>query len=102
MKTTGRAWLSLKADGKYVVRGVLDAGQERTIHADQEIIVWTGNAGATEVSFQGKPVPVEGGPNEARVLVFKPDGLQPQRPPNLQKPVQPPAQPAVEPAPSPQ
>lgn len=102
VKTTGRAWLSLKVDGKYVVRGVLDAGQERTIHADQEVIVWTGNAGATEVSFQGKPVPVEGGPNEARVLVFKSDGLQPQRPPTLQKPVQPPAQPAVEPAPSPQ
>ncbi len=100
VKTTGRAWLSLKADGKYVTRGVLDAGQERTLHANQEIVVWTGNTGATQVSFQGKPVPLEGGQNEARVLVFKPDGLQPEHTPSLPKPALP--QPTEPPSPSPQ
>ncbi len=102
VKTTGRAWLSLKADGNYVLRGVLDADQVRTIHANQEVVVWTGNAGATQVSFQGKRVPVEGGINEARVLVFKANGLQPQPPPNLPKPVQPPPKQPIEPQPSPQ
>jgi len=102
VKTTGRAWLSLKADGKYVVKGVLDADQVRTLRANQEIVVWTGNAGATEILFQGKPVPVEGGINDARVLVFKPDGLQPQRAPSQPKPVESPAQPPAEPSPTPQ
>ena len=30
-----------------MVRGVLDADQVKNLHADQEIVVWTGNAGAT-------------------------------------------------------
>ena len=102
VKTTGRAWLSLKADGKYVVKGVLDADQVRTLRANQEIVVWTGNAGATEISFQGKPIPVEGGINDPRVLIFKPDGLQPQRAPSPAKPVESPAQPPTEPSPTPQ
>ncbi len=102
VRTTGRAWVSLKADGKIEVRGILDTGQEKTLRANQEIVVWTGNAGATEVSFDGKPVPVEGGVNDARVLVFKPDGLQPQAQPTAQPAVQPPVQKTPEPSPSPQ
>jgi cytoskeleton protein RodZ len=77
VKTTGRAWLGLKADGETVVRGVLNAGQSRTLHAGKEIVVVTGNAGATQVFFQGKPVLVQGGVNEARTLVFTSNGLQP-------------------------
>ena len=88
LKTSGRAWVSLKADGKILVQGVLDAGQVKTLRADHEIVVWTGNAGATQISFNGKPVPVEGGVNEARVLVFKPSGLQPNAPPAVKSPAQ--------------
>lgn len=76
VKTTGRAWVSLKADGKILVRGVLEADQARTLHADKEVVVWTGNAGATQVSFDGTPVLLGGTVNEARVLVFSPKGLQ--------------------------
>jgi cytoskeleton protein RodZ len=101
VKTTGRAWVSLKADGKILVRGVLDADQARTLHADKEIVVLTGNAGVTQVSFDGKPVPMQGGVNESRVLVFKPDGLQPTRQPSVQ-PAAAPAQPTAEPSPTPQ
>lgn len=89
LTTSGRAWVSLKADGKILVRGVLDAGQVKTLRADHEIVVWTGNAGATKVSFEGKPVTVEGGVNEARVLVFKANGLQPNPPSALPSPAQP-------------
>ena len=102
VKTTGRAWVSLKADGKILVRGVLDADQVKTLRANQEIVVWTGNAGATKVSFEGTPVPVEGGVNEARVLVFKPNGLQPTPQPSPRPAIQPPTQPTAEPSPSPQ
>jgi cytoskeleton protein RodZ len=93
VRTKGRAWVSLKADGKYLVRGILDADQVRTLHANQEIVVWTGNAGMTEVAFQGKAVPTEGGPNEAWVLVFTPEGLKPSRQPVTTPGVQTPAQP---------
>lgn len=102
VKTTGRAWVSLKADGKILVRGVLDADQARTLHADQEIVVWTGNAGATQVSFEGKPVSMEGGVNEPKVLVFKPNGLQPSPPPGVRPAAESPTQPAAEPSPTPQ
>lgn len=99
VKTTGRAWVSLKADGKILVRGVLDADQSRTLHADKEIIVWTGNAGATQVSFDGKPVTMEGGTNETRVLVFKPNGLQSTPPPLTRPSTEPPTEPTAEPSP---
>jgi cytoskeleton protein RodZ len=109
--TKGRAWVSLKADGKFVVRGILDAGQVRTLRANQEVVVWTGNAGMTEVTFQGQAVPIEGGPNEAWVLVFTPEGLKSSRQPvtatpAMQTPAQPteqqPATPSPQQLPSPQ
>jgi cytoskeleton protein RodZ len=97
VKTTGRAWVSLKVDGKFAVRGVLEADQVRTLHAEQEVVVWTGNAGATHLSFNGKPVPVEGGANEAKVLVFKPNGLQ-SAPPAIRPAASAPSQPTAEPS----
>lgn len=100
VRTTGRAWVSLKADGNIVVRGVLDADQTRTLHADKEIVVWTGNVGATQVSFDGKLVPIQGGVNEARVLVFKPDGLQPAPPPSPRPAAASPTQPTGTPSPT--
>lgn len=102
VRTKGRAWVSLKADGKILVRGILDADQVRTLHATQEVVIWTGNAGMTEVEFQGKPVPIEAGPNEARVLVFKPGGLQASPQPAAAPPSQTPAQPPMEQLPAPQ
>ncbi len=98
VKTTGRAWVSLKADGKILVRGVLDADQSRTLHAEKEIVVWTGNAGATQVAFDGKGVPMQGGINETRVLVFDASGLhstsQPTPKPGATAPLQPTAEPS--------
>jgi cytoskeleton protein RodZ len=102
VKTTGRAWVSLKADGKFMVRGVLEADQSRTLHADKEVVVWTGNAGATQVSFDGKVVPIEGGANETRVLVFKPSGLQPTPQPSARPATESPTQPTAEPSLTPQ
>jgi len=102
VKTTGRTWMSIKSDGKYIVRGALEAGQVRNIHADKEVVVWTGSAGSTEVSFQGQKVPVEGGPEEPRVLVFHPDGLKESRKP-APKPASPvPDQPPAAALPAPQ
>jgi cytoskeleton protein RodZ len=71
------AWVSIKADGKFVVRGIIKPPEVKTIHATGQVVFWTGNAGAVEVSFNGKSVPLTGGENEERVLVFNSHGLLP-------------------------
>jgi cytoskeleton protein RodZ len=71
------AWVSIKADGKFVVRGIIKPPEVKTIHATSQVVFWTGNAGAVEVLFNGKSVPLTGGENEERVLVFNSHGLLP-------------------------
>ena len=72
-----RAWVSIKSDGKFVVRGIIKPPDVKTIRATSQVIFWTGNAGAVEVSFNGKNVPLTGGENDERVLVFNSRGLLP-------------------------
>ena len=72
-----RAWVSIKSDGKFVVRGIIKPPDVKTIHASSEVVFWTGNAGAVEVSFNGQNVPLTGGENDERVLVFNSRGLLP-------------------------
>jgi len=75
-----RAWVSIKADGNYVVRGIIKPPEVRTIHAVNEVVFYTGNAGAVEVAFDGKNVPLSGGPNAEEVMVFGSHGLLPKAP----------------------
>jgi len=75
-----RAWVSIKADGNYVVRGVIQPPEVRTIHATGQIVFYTGNAGAVDVAFDGKNVPLTGGPNAEQTLVFDSRGLLPKVP----------------------
>jgi cytoskeleton protein RodZ len=69
------AWVSIKSDGKFIVRGIIGPPDVKTIHASDQVVVWTGNAGAVEVSFDGQPVPLAGGPNQQGVLVFDSHGV---------------------------
>ncbi len=80
IKPKDRAWVSIKADGNYVVRGIIKPPEVRTIHASDQIVLYTGNAGAVEVAFNGKDVPVSGGANSEQVLVFDSHGLLPKAP----------------------
>ena len=75
-----RAWVSIKADGNYVVRGIIKPPDIKTIRATDQVVFYTGNAGAVEVAFDGKNVPVTGGPNDEQVLVFGSHGLLPRAP----------------------
>ena len=72
-----RAWVSIKSDGKYLVRGIIQPPEVRTIRATNQVIFFTGNAGAVEVDFNGKNIPLSGGPNQEQTLVFGPGGLSP-------------------------
>jgi cytoskeleton protein RodZ len=77
IRPTGRAWVSIKSDGKFVINGIIKPPDVKTIRAGSRVIFWTGNAGAVEVSFNGKNVPLPGGKNDERVLVFNSGGLLP-------------------------
>ena len=70
-----RAWVSVKADGKYVVRGILKAPDVKTIHATNEVVFYTGNAGEVALAFNGKTVPLSGGANQEQTVVFDPHGV---------------------------
>ncbi len=72
-----RAWVSVKSDGKYVVRGIIKPPDVKTIRASGEVVFFTGNAGEVEVAFNGKSVPLSGGINQQETVVFGPKGVQP-------------------------
>jgi cytoskeleton protein RodZ len=74
------AWISIKSDGRFAVRGIIRSPDVKTVRANDQVVVWTGNAGAVEVSFNGQPVPLAGGPNQEGVLVFNSSGVVPPKP----------------------
>jgi cytoskeleton protein RodZ len=74
------AWVSIKSDGSILVRGIIRPPDVKTIRANEQVVFFTGNAGAVEVSFNGQTVPLVGGPNQEGVLVFNPQGLVPPKP----------------------
>lgn len=71
------AWVSVKSDGKYVVRGIIKPPDVKTIRASGEVVFYTGNAGEVEVAFNGKSVPLNGGINQQETVVFDSKGVLP-------------------------
>lgn len=69
------AWVSVKCDGKFVVRGIIRPPDVKTIRAINEVIFYTGNAGEVEVEFNGKAVPLNSGANDPQTLVFDSKGV---------------------------
>ena len=70
-----RARVEVKSDGEVVVRGIIEPSEIKTFHATNRLVLWTANAGQVEISFNGKSVPLSGGENDERVLVFNSRGL---------------------------
>jgi Domain of unknown function (DUF4115) len=77
VRAKGPAWVSIKSDDQIVVRGIIKPPDVKTIRAKGQVMFYTGNAGALEVSFNGKNVPLTGGPNDEQVLVFDSRGVMP-------------------------
>lgn len=74
IKAKEDAWISVVADGRRVSHGVLKADNQRFVRAGKQILLTTGNAGAIDVSFNGKPLGPIGDEREARTLMFTPTG----------------------------
>lgn len=70
------SWLSVSADGKNLGQGVLTAQKSRKIRAQKEVRLKLGNVGGVEVSFNGRPVNIDGEPKQVKELTFTPDGLR--------------------------
>lgn len=71
------SWVSITADGKQIFEDTLTAPAEKSIEARNQIVIKTGNAGALDIAFNGKKLPLQGGYNRVKTLTFDPSGLRP-------------------------
>ena len=59
------------------MQDTLYASAEKSVGARDQIVIKTGNAGALDISFNGKKLPAQGAPNEVKTLTFNPRGPTP-------------------------
>jgi cytoskeleton protein RodZ len=74
------SWLSISVDGEIVTRSLLTAPAQKSVRAQNEIVVRAGNVGALDFEFNGTKLPSQGEHGEAKTLIFNSQGLQPSTP----------------------
>jgi len=70
-----RAWVSIKVDGAYVVRGIIEPSEAKTVRANTQIIFYTSDAHSVDLSFNGKEVVPQQPASGPETLVFNAQGL---------------------------
>lgn len=76
IKATEDSWISIVADGKQKLEGILNSGKQKSVTAGKELVLLTGNAGGIEVSYNGKPIASLGKKQQKRTVTFTPQGLK--------------------------
>lgn len=76
IKAREDSWLVVSADGKEIMQDTLRASAEKSVGARNQIVIKTGNAGALDISFNGRKVPTQGSDKEVKTLMFDPSGLR--------------------------
>jgi cytoskeleton protein RodZ len=76
IKAREDSWIAISADGRQIMQDTLRASTEKSIGAHDQIVIKTGNAGALDISFNGKKLPAQGTHNEVKTLTFDPNGLK--------------------------
>jgi cytoskeleton protein RodZ len=76
-------WVSIKSDGTRAYTGTIEGQQSKQFDASRKMTVLVGNAGALEISLNGKQVGPIGPRGEIRLLVLTPQGAHvvPRTPP---------------------
>lgn len=74
IKAREDAWISITVDGEVTTQQILAASAEKTIRAQRDIIIRTGNIGALDLEFKGEPLPVQGATGEVKTLAFDANG----------------------------
>ena len=60
MEATDNCWLEVKADGKEIFAGMMNAKDKRTFEAKEKLIVKYGTIGVMKLIFNGEPVDLQG------------------------------------------
>jgi len=76
IKAREDSWLVVSADGKEIMQDTLRASAEKSVGARNQIVIKTGNAGALDISFNGRKLPAQGSDKEVKTLTFDPNGLR--------------------------
>jgi cytoskeleton protein RodZ len=76
IKATEDSWIRIVADGKIKTESILNAEKEISFTAGKELVLFAGNAGGIEVSYNGKPIAPLGKKKELRRVTFTPQGLK--------------------------
>ena len=69
-------WISLRADGKEVFAGLLDAKQIQTAVANRNVRLRLGNAGGVSVRLNGQPIGTVGSKGSVRTVQLYPHGFK--------------------------
>jgi hypothetical protein len=77
------AWVQVSADGRTEFVGTLHPNDTRSIAADAQVKILTGNAGGLDISLNGKPLDPIGPSGQVRTVRLTAEGPQfgPQNPP---------------------
>jgi cytoskeleton protein RodZ len=83
-------WVRAWADGKEVMTATLEPNLTKTVDAVGEIRLRTGNAGALQITLNGKPVASAGPKGQIRIVTLTAQGVQilvPPKPPPAPEPL---------------
>ncbi|HLI85874.1 MAG TPA: RodZ domain-containing protein [Bryobacteraceae bacterium] len=69
-------WVSVKADGKYLFSGTLQANETKTAGANENLTIRLGNAGGIRISLNGKPIGPVGPKGQVRTVQLTSGGFQ--------------------------
>ncbi len=75
VRTREDSWISVTADGKMLMDGIMPAESSKRFRAQKNMVLKTGNAGGVELSYNGKALPPLGTSNEVKSLTFTPQGF---------------------------
>ena len=77
LRATGRSWLRVTVDGVRVFEGVVRAGEVREWTARRVVHLRTGNAGAADLTVNGRRLGVPGRVGQIASLTVTPSGVRP-------------------------
>ena len=76
IRATENSWVSVQADGTYVLEETLIAPAHSSVRADKQIIVRVGNAAGVSFVFNGVELSPQGNESEVKTLIFDPTGMK--------------------------
>jgi cytoskeleton protein RodZ len=71
VEATSDAWLMVQTDGKDAFMGFLRKGESRRWTAMETVRLKTGNAGGTQVTLNGQPLPALGGSGDVETREWR-------------------------------